>query len=193
MIICVYGSASDRIDQKYKTAAYALGKEMARRGHDLVYGGGALGVMGAVARGVKDGGGRVIGVLPEFFKETHAEQLNYDCDELIWCQTMHERKSIMEEKASAFVIAPGGIGTFDEFFSVLTQKQLGRHDKPITLFNVAGVYDGFNAVFANAYKERFINGECAAMLRSFTDVAALLDYIESDEPYSYNKTNLKDG
>ena len=193
MVICVYGSASDRIDEKYKSAAYALGKELARRGHSLVYGGGALGVMGAVAKGVKDGGGKVVGVLPDFFLKTHAEQLNYECDEIVWCKTMHERKNIMEERAEAFVIAPGGIGTFDEFFSVLTQKQLDRHFKPIALFNVFGIFNAFYSVFEKAAEEKFINHDCQYLMGAFESVEKLVDYIESDEPYKYSKNDLKNG
>ncbi len=137
--ICLYGAASDRISDDYRDDVFALGAEMGKRGHKMIYGAGATGLMGAAARGMDSVGGHVIGVTPHFMHELEPV---YDCTELINTETMAERKNIMEKYGEAFVIVPGGIGTFDEFFQVLTLKELGRlGKKPIVLFNVDGYYN----------------------------------------------------
>ena len=92
---------------------------------------------------------------------------------------MHERKFQMEERADAFIISPGGIGTFEEFFEVLTLKQLGRHNKPIALFNIGGYYDDIRSLMDKAIEGRFMQQACRELVRSFTDANALLDYLES--------------
>ena len=140
MRICVYGAASATIDEYYKQEVKKLGLEMAKRGHSLVFGGGGHGLMGAVADGIHEGGGHILGVIPKFFGDESIEAVFESCDELIEPNTMRERKQIMEDNADAFVIVPGGIGTFEEFFEILTLKQLCRHNKPIAIFNVKGYY-----------------------------------------------------
>ena len=147
MNICVFGAASDRIDASYIAAVEALGQEMARRGHALVFGAGANGLMGAAARGVHQGGGTIYGVIPSFFRDEKIEAIFENCTELIFTETMAERKSKMEDLADAFLIVPGGIGTFEEFFQVLTLKQLGRHTKPIAIFDINGYYEHMKALF----------------------------------------------
>ena len=195
MKICIYGSASDKIDEKYKSVTFELGKALANRGHELVYGGGAKGVMGALARGFKKGGGFVTGVIPEFFKTTHAETLFYECDKIIWCDTMHKRKEIMESLAQAFIITPGGMGTYDEFFAALTNKQLDRHTAPIAVFSPFGFYDALYKLIEDGYRENFINDSCRELYKFFTETEPLISYIESDEPFEYlkNGSSLKDG
>mgnify|MGYP003291125501 CR=1 FL=1 len=136
MRICVFGAASPTIDPEYMEKVEALGKEMATRGHSLVFGGGGHGLMGAAAKGVKSGGGYILGVIPEFFGEEDVEIVYPHCDKLIEPETMRQRKQIMEERAEAFIVTPGGIGTYEEFFEIYTLKQLGRHQKPIILYNV---------------------------------------------------------
>ena len=190
MKICVYGASSDRIADKYKSACFELGKKLAAHGHSLVFGGGAHGLMGAVVRGFKACEGFVTGVVPVFFKKTAPEVLFKECDENIWCNTMYERKQTMEEMSDAFIIAPGGIGTYDEFFSVLTTKQLDVHRKPIVLFSPFGFYD---EVFERAVKEGFLRANCMGLFRSFYNCDELIAYLESDEPNSYEKVDLKDG
>lgn len=133
MKICVFGASSAHIDDVYIKTVEELGEKMARRGHSLVFGAGGSGLMGAAARGVKRGGGHVHGVVPSFFKERGIEKLFEDCDELTITETMRERKAIMEDLADAFIITPGGVGTFEELFEVVTLKQLNRHDKAIAL------------------------------------------------------------
>ena len=144
MNITLYGAASNAIDEIYKKKVYELGREMAERGHTMVYGAGGGGLMGAAAQGLYDHGGKIIGVTPHFMNTV--EPINEHCTEFIATETMSERKDIMENMADAFVIVPGGIGTFDEFFQALTLKKLGRHNKPIILYNVNAFWDNMLAV-----------------------------------------------
>ena len=124
MRICVFGAASPTIDPEYIKRVEELGRELARRGHSLVFGAGANGLMGAAARGVHEGGGRVLGVIAKFFDEEDVEAIYDKCDELIFTDTMRQRKETMENNADAFIVVPGGIGTFEEHFEILTSKQL---------------------------------------------------------------------
>ena len=118
MRICVYGAASPTIDKKYIELVEKMGQEMVNRGHSLVFGGGGNGLMGAAARGVKSGGGYILGVIPKFFDEEKVEAICDFCDELIQPDTMRQRKQLMEDNADAFIIVPGGIGTYEEFFEI---------------------------------------------------------------------------
>ena len=133
MRICIFGASSAHIDEFYIKAVEDLAEKMARRGHSLVFGAGATGAMGAAARGTKRGGGYIHGVIPEFFREEGVEKIYTECDELTYTKTMAERKTLMEDDAEAFIIVPGGIGTLEEFYEVLTLKQLGRHNKAMAI------------------------------------------------------------
>ena len=159
MNITLYGAASDRIDRAYFEGVEALGRAIARRGHTMVFGAGSTGLMGAAARGVAAEHGNIIGVTPHFMHTL--EPVSELCTELIATETMAERKAIMEEKADAFVIVPGGIGTFDEFFQILTLKVLGRHNKPIILYNINGFWDNMIAVIGTDLIKGFINTKTA--------------------------------
>lgn len=178
MYICVYGAASQKIDPLYISATEELGREIGRRGHNLVYGAGKFGVMGAVARGVKEAGGKVTGVIPEFFRDELIEPIFEDCDELIYTKTMAERKTTMEEIAGGFVVAPGGIGTMEEYFETLTLKQLGRHEKPIALYNVDGFFDLLERFIYSTMNKRFIRANCDLLYLTFTDFDEMFDYLE---------------
>ena len=138
MNICVFGASSNDIDPAYIAAGEQLGKEMAARGHKLVFGGGQTGLMGAVVRGVTAGGGHSTGIAPTFFDIPGI--LFEACTEFIFTETMRERKDLMDSKSDAFIMTPGGIGTMEEFFEIFTLKQLGRHAKPIGILNVNGYY-----------------------------------------------------
>ncbi|MBR4721053.1 MAG: TIGR00730 family Rossman fold protein [Clostridia bacterium] len=176
MNICVYGASSNDIDKSFIIAAENLGKKMAKRSHALVYGAGACGVMGGVARGVTAGGGKVIGIVPRFL---NVDGILYDkCDEMIKTGTMRERKKLMEEKSDAFIMAPGGIGTFDEFFEMLTLKQLSRHTKAMAVFNVNGYFDDLIRLMENAIDKNFVKAECRELYSVFSDIDSMLDYIE---------------
>jgi uncharacterized protein (TIGR00730 family) len=193
MRICVFGAASPTIDPEYIEKVEQLGKEMARRGHSLVFGAGAHGLMGAAARGVRDGGGYILGVVPKFFDEADVEELCDFCDELIRPDTMRQRKQIMEDNCDAFIVAPGGIGTFEEYFEILTSKQLCRHNKPIALYNIKGYYDELEQVMEAAIKKNFIRGNCLDLYKVTDDPEELLSYIEAPVGQNYTIKDLKDG
>ena len=139
MKICLYGAGSTQIKTKYLDESYKLGQEIAKRGHSLVFGGGSTGVMGAVSKGVLDNNGKVLGIAPEWMEEF--EGICNDCDEFISTKSMDERKGLFLKHSDAFIIAPGGIGTLDEFFEIIVLKKLNQHNKKIIVFNVFGFYD----------------------------------------------------
>lgn len=176
MNICLYGASSDAINKTYIETVEKLGLEMAKRGHTLVYGAGERGLMGAAARGARDGGGRIIGVTPAFFNVDGV--VFKDCTKLIETETMRERKQIMEHNADAFVMVPGGIGTFDEFFEILTLKQIGRHAKAIAILNLNGYFDEVFRLIQKGIDEKFMKDECHELLGWFDDIYKLLDYLE---------------
>lgn len=193
MRICIYGAASPTISKEYIRLVEALGKKMAERGHSLVFGGGGNGLMGAAARGVRDGGGKIFGVIPKFFKNETVEEICDFCDELVMPDTMRERKQIMEYNADAFVVVPGGIGTFEEFFEILTLKQLCRHNKPIALYNINGYYNELNQVICSSILKNFIKENCIELYKLTDDVDELLDYVESPNTPQRTVKELKDG
>ena len=177
MRICVYGAASNEIDKSYIEAGESLGKEMGTRGHSLVFGGGATGLMGAVARGIEKENGEIIGVSPSFF---NVDGILFDrCSEMIFTDTMRERKQIMEEKSDAFIITVGGIGTFEEFFEILTLRSLDRHKKPIAILNTNGYYDHLIQFLENGVKENFLKAENLELFFVSDSYTEVLDYIES--------------
>lgn len=181
MNICVYGSSSEKINKNYLDKTYSLASKMAQKGHTLVYGGGARGVMGASARGAYDNGGKIIGIAPSFFT---VDGVLYDkCTEFIYTETMRERKLILEYTSDAFIIAPGGLGTFDEFFEILTLKQLEKHNKPIVIFNVDGYYDELLAFLQKGAHESFMKDKSLALFKCLTDEDEIIRYIETyNEP-----------
>ena len=160
MNITLYGAASERIDREYMEGVEALGREMARRGHAMVFGAGSTGLMGAAARGMHEMGGRIIGITPHFMHKL--EPVSELCTELVATETMAERKTLMEDKADAFVIVPGGVGTFDEFFQILTLRVLGRHEKPIILYNIKGFWNGMLTVIKECVDKGFVAPEALA-------------------------------
>ena len=139
MNICLYGSGSRKIDKIYTDEAYKLGCKLAEEGHTLVFGGGNTGMMGACARGVHDNGGKSIGIAPERIGEF--EPLYPECSRFIYVDSMDERKQEFLNNSDAFIISPGGIGTLDEFFEIITLKKLKQHDKEIIVFNINRFYD----------------------------------------------------
>ncbi len=139
MRICVYGAGSTDTKSKYIDESYRLGEEIAKRGHSLVFGGGSTGVMGAVSKGAIDNNGKVLGIAPEWMEKF--EGICRECDEFIYTESMEERKNLFLENSDAFIIAPGGIGTLDEFFEIIVLKKLKRHDKKIIVFNMFDYYD----------------------------------------------------
>lgn len=137
--VCVYCGSGPGNDPRFVEAAIGFGALLAKHGVGLVYGGGTVGLMGAIASSVIANGGKVVGVIPEFLASR--EHPNRDVSELIVTRDMHERKRIMFERSDAFVALPGGIGTLEELVEQLTWAQLGRHRKPILAANIAGFWD----------------------------------------------------
>lgn len=152
--LCVYCASSDRLEAKYYEAATMVGAEIARQQWQLVYGGGKTGMMGAVARGVKAGGGRVVGVIPDFMK---ARELEFtEADELISVLTMRERKMLMETRADAFLALPGGWGTLEELLEILTLAHLEVLRKPIVILNQDGFFDDLLRFNERIIAEKFM-------------------------------------
>jgi hypothetical protein len=151
--VCVFSSSSDAVAPHYTEAASALGRLMAEQKLTLVYGGGKVGLMGAVARAVHANGGTVVGVIPHYLrkKEVAYEQ----ADELIVTKCLRERKAVMEERADAFVALPGGFGTLEEILEILTLKQLEAHGKPVVFLNTNGFFEPLLAMFERLYHEQF--------------------------------------
>ncbi len=193
MNICVFGAASDLIDKYYTDTAEKLGEMIGKRGHNLVFGAGNNGMMGAVARGVKKENRHITGVIPDFFKEERIEQIYNQCDELIYTETMAQRKSKMEDLADAFIVVPGGVGTFEEMFEIITLKQLGRHTKPIALYDINDYYDKLEDFLAHSQKQKFIREECSLLYFVSDDAKEILDYIENDKRIKIDVHELKNG
>jgi cytokinin riboside 5'-monophosphate phosphoribohydrolase len=161
----------------YRAAARDLGRELAGRGHRLVYGGGNVGLMGELARSVHDHGGTVVGVIPQGLVD---RELAYDqADELLVTGTLRERKAEMDARADAFVALPGGFGTLEELLEVLTLRQLRLHDRPIVLVNVAGYWDPFLAMVAEMVGQGFVPLGEGALFRVAGTAAEALDLAEA--------------
>jgi len=176
-LLCVYCASSDRLDPKYYAAAADLGREMVRQGWDLVYGGGKTGMMGAVARAVKQSGGRVVGVIPEFMK---ARELAYiEADELLTVITMRERKLMMETRADAFVALPGGWGTLEEIMEILTLRQLDVVRKPCVILNQDGFYDPLLQLFNRMLEDKFFKPSNLGLFRSAATVPEVFTQLEA--------------
>ena len=171
--ICVYcGSNPGRLPE-YRDAARLLGYEMAGRGLGLVYGGASIGVMGAVADAVLERGGQAVGVIPYSLA---TKEVSHDgLDELIVVDSMHERKAKMAELSDGFIALPGGWGTIEEIFEMLTWAQLGFHEKPCGLLNVATYYDQLFAFLENAIEQQFVKEEYRPMIIMDEAPAVLLD------------------
>ena len=193
MKICVFGAASAHIDGIYIKKMEELGETLAKRGHSLVFGAGGTGMMGAAARGFKRGGGYIHGVIPKFFKEEGVEQIYEHCDKMTFTENMSERKRIMEDDADAFIITPGGIGTFEEFFEVLTLKQLGRHNKAMVIYNIDGYYDDLEKFMQTVTERKFITFKCSEMYSYFDCADKIVDYLENYKPDGTPWQKLKIG
>ncbi len=193
MRLCVYGAASPTIDKDYIEKVEILGKMMVERGHSLVFGGGGNGLMGAAARGVRSKGGYILGVIPKFFGDETVEEICDVCDKLVEPDTMRERKQIMEDNADGFIVTPGGIGTFEEFFEILTLKQLCRHNKPIAIYNINGYYNDLESVIKNAISKNFIKENCLDLYKMTDDLDELFAYLEKPVIGTRLIKELKDG
>lgn len=170
--ICVFCAASAGTDPVYMRCARELGAALAGAGMELLYGGGKLGMMGAVADGALAGGGRVVGVIPHFL--CGLEQDHAGLTELHHVETMHERKAMLASRADAFVALPGGFGTFDELCEIVTWRQLKLHDKPIVLVNVDGYYDGLLMQLRRGIETGLVRAATVAGITVVSDVAGAM-------------------
>jgi uncharacterized protein (TIGR00730 family) len=173
--ICVYCGSRSGLNPAYAAAAAQVGHWIGSHGGQLVYGGGKSGLMGIVADAALQSGARVVGVIPKALVEK--EWAHHGCTELYIVDTMHDRKRMMAERADAFLALPGGIGTFEELFEVWTWRQLGYHDKPIGILNVAGYYDRMMEFLASSVKEQFLGDWQMALVRSSDQYKALLEFL----------------
>ena len=180
MNICVYAASSTTLASAYYEAAETLGRLMAERGHTLVFGGGAEGLMGACARGVLSGGGRLIGVAPRFFDEPGI-LLKEGCT-LVFTETISQRKAEMARLADAFIALPGGIGTYEEFIETLTLKQLGRHRKPMAMLNTLDYYEPFLALLRRTADTGFMSREVLALFALCATPAEALAHVTEPVP-----------
>lgn len=176
--VCVFCASSNDAPERYFEAARELGVRLAQRDWTLVYGGGSVGLMGAVARSVHEVGGRVVGVIPELLRV--AEVAYHDADELVVTQDMAERKTVMVARSDAFLCLPGAFGTLDELFEVLTLRQLGYHDKPIVLVDIDGFWSPFVACFERLFADRLSRAECRRLYELLPDVASALERLARD-------------
>jgi hypothetical protein len=175
--VCVFCGGNPGARPSYAAAAQRLGDALAARGLVLVYGGASTGLMGTIADAALARGGEVVGVLPEFM--VAREVAHRGLTEMVLVGSMHERKAEMGARSDAFVALPGGFGTMDELFEVLTWSQLGLHQKPVALLDVDGYYDALVAFLDHATREGLIRPEYRAMLFVDSDVERLLDRLAS--------------
>ena len=171
--ICVYCGSRFGTQPAYTVAAEAVGRAIGERGWQLVYGGGRVGLMGVVADATMQAGGRVVGVIPRSLQER--EVGHRALSELHVVETMHQRKQMMAERANAFVALPGGIGTLEELFEVWTWRQLGFHDQPIGLLNVAGYFDPLIEFLAKSVSQDFVSPATRSLLEVGTDAVELVE------------------
>jgi len=178
--ICVYCSSSAHVDPLYFEAADGLGQLIASGGYQLVFGGGNLGLMGALSRSAKDGGGYITSVNLGLFVK---EGINFEAaDELVVAQTMNERKRIMAERSDAFIALPGGFGTLEELAEVLTLKQLHFHRKPIVIINTKNYYNHLLKWLEHSYGEKFVKEKYRSIYYVADNPAAAMKYIEEYRP-----------
>jgi len=170
--VCIYcGSAAD-VAESYREAATALGRLLGERGIRVVYGGGRVGLMGLVADAALAAGGEVTGVIPRYLVEWEVAHLGLS--ELVVVETMHERKRAMVDRAEAFVVLPGGLGTLDEAFEILTWKQMGLHDRPIVILNVEGYWNNLLDLIRHAVSAGFVHSQDMRLFREVATVAEVL-------------------
>jgi uncharacterized protein (TIGR00730 family) len=171
--LCVYCGASDRVDPVYREAAVELGTRLAGAGIELVYGGGRIGLMGRLADAVLQAGGRVTGIIPAHLD--NREIGHHGVNELIVVGSMHERKQLMFERADAFAVLPGGIGTIEETFEIITWKQLLLHDKPIVIVDIAGYWQKLQALVDHVIEKGFASRRSRALFQVVDTVDMLME------------------
>jgi hypothetical protein len=178
--ICVFSSSSDVIDRGFFEVAAELGAAIARRGDVMVYGGCSVGLMGAAARAVHEHKGHVIGVIPSFIE---SKGLGYEAaDELIVTRDMRDRKATMEARSDAFIALPGGFGTLEEMFEIITLKQLQQHTKPVIFLNHAGFYDPLATLFEHMFEHRVAKPVYRTLYHFSQTVQEAFEYLDAYQP-----------
>lgn len=173
--VCVFCGSSGAVDPAFLKVARQLGQLLADAGMELVYGGASIGLMGEVARGVHERRGRVVGVLPRFFLD---KKITYEAaDELIVTRDMRERKAIMDERADAFVVLPGGVGTLEEAMEIMSQIQLKLTRKPLVFINTFGFYDGLRVFLAQLIEAKFAKPEAMQFFDMVANPAGAMEMI----------------
>jgi uncharacterized protein (TIGR00730 family) len=178
--VCVYCGSGPGANPAFVATANAFGRILAENDVGLVFGGGSIGLMGAVSKSVLDHGGRVLGIIPEFL--TKRERPRLDAYEVLVTRDMHERKRLMFERADAFVALPGGIGTLEELVEQLTWAQLGRHRKPILIANIDGFWEPFRTLIAHMTQQEFIRPEFSSKLLEASQVEDILPVLRAAAP-----------
>ena len=186
--LCVYCGSAAGLDHRYQDAARELGEALAKAGIELIFGGGRVGLMGVLADAVLAGGGRVVGIIPQRLRD--AELAHPGAGELVIVGSMHERKRVMAERADAFAILPGGIGTLDETFEILTWRQLGLHDKPIFLVDVAGYWQPLRDLLDHIAAQGFTQSLVPRLLEIVPDVGELMRALVDIQPGGAPRSEL---
>jgi uncharacterized protein (TIGR00730 family) len=186
--VCVYCGSAGAVDQRYRAAADELGHSLAAAGITLVFGGGRIGLMGIAADAALAGGGQVIGVIPASLRD--AELAHSGVSELVVVDTMHDRKRVMAERSDAFAVLPGGIGTLDETFEILTWRQLALHDKPIFLIDVAGYWQPLRALLDHIVAQRFATSLVPRLVEIVPSVSALMVALGQAAPGLKTRSDL---
>jgi uncharacterized protein (TIGR00730 family) len=186
--ICVFCASSNAVDKVYHQVATDLGQRIGLLGLDLIFGGGGIGLMGDVARGVHDKGGRVVGVIPEFFLNNEQPIEYAKADELIVTKDMRSRKAIMDERSDAFIVLPGGIGTLEEATEIISMKQLGLTEKPIVFINTNKFYDAFILNLNRMIELKFAKQSTLDLINVLPDPLSALEFMTAYQP---QKTNSK--
>ena len=182
-LIALYCGSRSGHDPIYRESAIQLAEQIAAHGFGIVYGGASIGLMGQVADTVKQAGGETVGVIPEFMLDY--EIAHPDLTELHIVQSMHERKAMMADRASAFIALPGGLGTFEEILEIATWSQLDRHQKPMMLYNVNGFYDALIAQLEHAVTEGFLPAQHRAKLIVCTHADQVFNVLKNLEAPSH--------
>jgi uncharacterized protein (TIGR00730 family) len=186
--LCVYCGSSGAVEARYREAASELGARLAAAGIELVYGGGRVGLMGLLADAALAANGKVIGIIPRRLRD--AEVAHLGVTELVVVDNMHNRKRLMAEKADAFAVLPGGIGTLDELFEMLSWKQLDLHDKPILLVDIGGYWVPLRALLDHIVINGFAREQTRGLLHVVPSVSALMAAL-SEEPAGLQKTDIE--
>lgn len=186
MRVCVYGASSTALESIYYQEAEKMGRILASRGHGLVFGGGREGLMGASARGAHSANGEIIGIAPSFFDMPGI--LYEHCTETIYTKTMRERKKLLEELSEACIVLPGGVGTYEEFFEMLTLKQLGQSNRAIILVNTKGYFDPLMALLRHTEEENFVGDSVFDLFSLVATPEDAMDALENYVPISGSVT-----